>query len=437
MFDINKVEKSDDGAFVDRVKESIRGLFFKNDNGQSLVEYVMILSLISLVVVGSAAGLGDGVDKIFGDVSDNLADEALVTFVDEDDEYEVIGKIDHSLNEYAEGDVPELEKEGKRFDCWVTEDEEVFDMDTKINDEFLVVTAKWKDNDIITRTFEFSEEKDRDQLKSLELENLHEIVSLEADKGDVELIGQKNDKVELGLSNRPYDRRVQTGGKLTLADSKEVSGERTSDYNSGGYKGTLDRYLYSGSYTPADTKYVSGQSSSNYNSGGYSGSLSRYLSSGSYTAADSITETKNLTKYYSEHYYQANGRPIRDSFRSNRSSITGHTESATVTRNGRTYSGTLRYSGHSVNWSTPFDSPGRNFVGEYETLREQWNVRYSGTLTSPARDTRVYRYRGNVTKPAVDSRTYRYRGTVKRPYSDTRTWDNFYNYTVTIQYREK
>lgn len=411
-------------------------------------------------------------------------DNVTVTFIgDKEKKYEVTGLVGATLNDYYEGTIPEPVKNGHTFEGWETDKGKAFDMDTILGDNDLTVSPTWKLNEIITKTFDLSEEGAQEQIQKITVDNLHEVISYESDKGEVELLDKKGDDLEFKLYDRPYDRRVQTGGEETLADSKEVSAQNSSSYNKDGYTGSLSKYVYSGSYTPGDTKYVSGQSSSWYNSGGYSGylnsyqdsywvpshtkyvsgqsssyynsggyrgNLSSYLHSGSYTSADSkMVSEEDYWGYLSFH----ENPKYKFQYRSYSQVV------AAVNAMSRDYMGKSKYynsGGYSGTITVTSHRPGTGIQTDeygYDYGDITGFYTYTGRVTRLASDTRVYRYsgnvtrdgyynyytsyQGNVTKPEVDTRDYRYKGTVNRPYSDTRTWDNFYQYAVTISYREK
>jgi len=45
----------------------------RNDEGQDLLEYALLVALIALVAVGAITTTGAGVSTIFGDISNELA----------------------------------------------------------------------------------------------------------------------------------------------------------------------------------------------------------------------------------------------------------------------------------------------------------------------------------------------------------------------------
>jgi pilus assembly protein Flp/PilA len=45
----------------------------RNDSGQDLLEYALLVALIALVAVGAITTTGTGVSTIFGDISDELS----------------------------------------------------------------------------------------------------------------------------------------------------------------------------------------------------------------------------------------------------------------------------------------------------------------------------------------------------------------------------
>ena len=46
--------------------------FFTNEEGQGMVEYGLILALVAVVVIAALSALGDGINNIFGKVTDEL-----------------------------------------------------------------------------------------------------------------------------------------------------------------------------------------------------------------------------------------------------------------------------------------------------------------------------------------------------------------------------
>lgn len=46
--------------------------FLRNEEGQGMVEYGLILALVAVVVIGALTLLGDGINNIFGKVTDEL-----------------------------------------------------------------------------------------------------------------------------------------------------------------------------------------------------------------------------------------------------------------------------------------------------------------------------------------------------------------------------
>ena len=242
-------------------------------------------------------------------------------------------------------------------------------------------------------TLSTTESTARSRTVTFTLPRLVSINNVSVNTGNVTVSSVVGEEVTVALSNGAYTRRPQTGGSYTPGDSKFVTGQTSSNYNSGGYSGTLSQYLYSGSYTSSDTKFVTGQTSPTYNVGGYVGTLSSYVISGTYTPADSKTVSTT--------------RELND----------GHPGDFEIPYNSGGYSGTLSWVGAT-----------EGYTGT------KWFHEYRGVVTRPASDTRVYRYEGNVTRPASDTRVYRYEGTVYKPESDTRTYTSYYQYNVTFDY---
>jgi pilus assembly protein Flp/PilA len=47
--------------------------FFKDESGQGMVEYALIIALIAVVVIGAITILGNGISAKFGEVNDSLS----------------------------------------------------------------------------------------------------------------------------------------------------------------------------------------------------------------------------------------------------------------------------------------------------------------------------------------------------------------------------
>ncbi|MEB6549251.1 hypothetical protein MXL46_09110 [Heyndrickxia sporothermodurans] len=249
--------------------------------------------------------------------------------------------------------------------------------------------------------------------------------------------------------------RYVHSGTYTPPQNKFVTAQTSANYSdSEGYRGTLSQYVHSGSYTPSDRKWVTNQTSSYYNSGGYSGSLSQYLHSGSYTPGDSKFVTGQTSSYYNSGGYSG----TLSRYLSHYETSPSHTKHVTITHtyykglneskyppyplkyNSGGYSGELYPTCVNGNCTAcsyiDRNQPGLGYTcwsyyGGMVTKPETQTpvYYYQGTVTKPAVDTRVYRYEGYVTKPAVDTRVYRYQGTVTKPAVDTRIWR--YGGTVT------
>lgn len=46
--------------------------FWRDEEGQGLAEYALILVLIAIVVIGALELLGEGIEKVFGDITGGL-----------------------------------------------------------------------------------------------------------------------------------------------------------------------------------------------------------------------------------------------------------------------------------------------------------------------------------------------------------------------------
>jgi len=50
--------------------------FFKEEEGQGLVEYALIIALIAIVLIGALSYLSGGIDKVFTGIGDDLYEAA-------------------------------------------------------------------------------------------------------------------------------------------------------------------------------------------------------------------------------------------------------------------------------------------------------------------------------------------------------------------------
>lgn len=212
------------------------------------------------------------------------------------------------------------------------------------------------------------------QSKTITISNLGKIKNITVDTGNItyELIDDK--QVKINVSGGSYVRRVYDSTKY----SKYVTAQTSSNYNKDGYTGTLSRYLYSGSYTPESSKTV--------NEDGIV-----YITATRKKIAEdkSVEISYNLTN--TKHY--------------NRNGYTG-----TLTATIEVTSDILFKMVDKIDEILPTKE-----IGEIFTVSLACSGTYTGTVTRPASDTRVYRYKGTVYKGG---------------------YDYYYAYNITIEYEE-
>lgn len=114
------------------------------------------------------------------------------------------------------------------------------------------------------KTINLPERTSSTQTHTITLPSLVAIKAITSNRGSVTVKSIDGDKVTVEVKGASYTRRVQTGGSYTASDSKFVTNQSSPNYNSGGYSGTLSSYVASGSYTPADSKTVTTTKSANY-----------------------------------------------------------------------------------------------------------------------------------------------------------------------------
>jgi len=134
-------------------------------------------------------------------------------------------------------------------------------------------------------SFNPEESVNRTQTHVITIPDLGTLENIEVDTGTISVESVVGDKVTVKVMNGERTRREQTGGTYTAAHTKEVTGQPSANYSSGGYSGTLTKYLYSGDVIPYDEMYyetfLEGNSMDipmsgrfwNYSKDGYSGVL--------------------------------------------------------------------------------------------------------------------------------------------------------------------
>lgn len=274
---------------------------------------------------------------------------------------------------------------------------------------------------------DFSESTSRAMQKVVVLPEKSVVKNATVDNGNV-AYSQSGKNVTVSVSDgnayrNEYNPYKYAQYETSSRTSSVNSFANTLSYNSGGFTGTLSKngssYVSSGSYIPSDTKYVTGQTSSYYNSGGYSGYLSSYLYSGSYTPSDS----KSISNYvgYTQSGYcdtRMGGDWMHCYPKPDKPSTYNYSSGG--------YSGTLTSSGYNYDSTPAYPSGNGHYRFDYSRT---WY--YSGTITKPGSDTRVYRYQGNVSRPESDTRMYKqeYGGMVYQG-----GYDTTYRYSVTLEY---
>lgn len=255
----------------------------------------------------------------------------------------------------------------------------------------------------------------------------------------------------------PPEYKTGTGSRVSGTNSFPT----TIPYDDGTFSGTLNKdgasisRVVSGVYTPSDTKSVSQTkqnstigdknfpTSISYNSGGYSGTLSKDGSptsySGSYTAAHTYTDYGRRSTNTCE------GAPSGYT----RTSCT--TYASHIMQSGDSYWDlSIYYYGTHTYYKDIMDVndqyPDRYAVPVGASIRIPFksgmrattNFEWKATFSKPASDTRKWqqKYTGNVTKPASDTRVYEYTqnysGTVVKPERDTREYIYTQYYTGSV-----
>lgn len=312
-----------------------------------------------------------------------------------------------------------------------------------MNDEQILLVYNRKSNKVnnhplrtyLYKVVAFDPSLQSTQNHTVTINNLYKVNSVKSDTG-ISSYTTNQDDITISFSegiptstqwNSQFYSREENASSTSNFNTFDI----TYYYDDGEYSGTLDKNgsstVISGEYVEDDTKYVSGQTSSNYNSGGYSGTLTRYVYSGSYTPEDSFVADVTLSDGWSTWHmeYRASGWAHLSSSKSNRGS--------TYYYNSGGYSGTLtRYTDWVYKEDPHYSTIPNPYIGQKYDWTRYWKYSFSGVVTRPASDTRVYRYAGYVTKPGYDTRIWEqnYSGTVYKGGDE-----HLYSYKATIAYK--
>lgn len=252
-------------------------------------------------------------------------------------------------------------------------------------------------------------------------------------------------------SYTPESYTTVSTSRTTSAGGSTSSLPSSIPYSSNGYTGTMypsgSPTVLSGSYSAQHSITANGYrqtspggsasslpSSISYNSGGYSGTLTKDGSatvfSGKYTAADTKTvrEPEFMKLRYDYHIYDSK---IKD-WRYHHTVADPYSEPQTQSYNEGGYKGTLTRDEVRIVRLIQYDIPKNPKNGDiFKALYYERYYRFSGSVTRPASDTRVWNqdYQGTVTKPASDTRVWEqnYSGTAVKPAVDTRGYTQSYS----------
>lgn len=218
--------------------------------------------------------------------------------------------------------------------------------------------------------------KDQEITDIFVIEDLERLTSVTSNTGTVEVVGTSGNEVTVKMNGGDYFKRVQVGGSILPAESKEVIEQDTAIYDDGEYTGTLEQYVFEGQLIPEDVKYaeVSAEDAITGKVAGTDGAASTAI-------AQELAKISSGT--YSVPYVDGD------------------------------HSGTL--------------------VSTKETVVSTWVAMEGGTSYEFYEI--YYVLGGNVTKPSEDTRVYKYRGTVVKPEEDKRVWEHYYKYDLTFNYQ--
>lgn len=205
--------------------------------------------------------------------------------------------------------------------------------------------------------------------------DMERFIDVTSNTGTVVMDSVNGTDVTVTMDGGDYFKRIQVGGSVLPAETKEVIAQDKADYDDGDFAGTLSQYVFSGQYIPEDIKYAE------------------------VAAATVITGSVPGVEDASLAEMNAELAKIRSGF-------------YTVPYTDGTHSGTLASTKETVvqTWVEDVAGVSHEFYEIYYVLG------------------------GNVTKPSEDTRTYKFKGTVTKPEQDLRVWEYYYKYDLTFNY---
>lgn len=244
-----------------------------------------------------------------------------------------------------------------------------------------------------------------------------------------------NEQIEQHLNQTLNQKNIDVIlNRINGSAFKYVEVQPKEQYDDGLYRGTLERYLYSGEYIPPHTKYVTDSRQFNDASESYRNTLQSRFYSGYYNIAynkdgyvGTLTGTNFQPVFSHSNSGTRNGTSWSSSwtyFSDSKSSLNGSPPSPSGNQYTWVYENYPNYYDVQIIdqvWTGDIEGPGeykccshndwsqtysysRGFIFEY-SYKEDYNDRYYDVTMT---------FGGNVTKPAQDTRVYRYKGTVEK-----------------------
>lgn len=347
------------------------------------------------------------------------------------------------------------------------------------------VTITTEVKDIDKKVFNTTESMESNQTQTFTVPGMNHLKNIKVNSGKAEIINIDGDQVTIKFSGGLPSGQTQTGGTFIPADTKFVTNQISSIYNSGGYSGTLTQYLHSGSFSNGGTVFKSeevllykgivngtfqytlkdvipGPSAWEYQSFMYEGYIPLF---------EEITEARGDSPYeqctgkldpvypcldrdgfYDKKVHTPVGNPylFRPFSTPNEEVWNDLDNIKTLDELKRKHPG-YTFTMHSYNNAIRTEAlAATNYppVLYYDKgtstgfLKPNWNTLrkitsgsipdYSGYLSH--RMFTGMKYEGYVTSPPVDTRVYRYQGNVTKPAVDTRTYADTYQYSIVIEY---
>lgn len=289
------------------------------------------------------------------------------------------------------------------------------------------------------------------QEKTITIPNLKHIQSItDKNGGTVKVLSVNGDNVTVQVNNG-YSYQELVTGEYHPSEKKEITGQLSSIYDDGQYKGTLKPYTHE--IVPATTKPVSKtvynttrdfETIDYYTENDLMAILTNNGNPTSYLVSGSPSSSKYITDYTKDYYYDSDGysgdlTPYKETVQGEPKYFDIYKTSQNDSFEKNIYHSEDSYSGYlelkDYSYDESISEYTANYIGYLPAMITK--TLYEGYVYTP--DTRVFEYMqeytGILNIPAVTET--RYQGTVIKNAVDDRKYQDIYEFNLVINYTKR